>query len=251
MTRYRVRNGGLSFFSDIALLFIDEVHLLNDPRGAALEAIVSRIKMLARNPDLKPCPLAHVRLLAVSATIPNLEDLGTESETLECILVYVQRFEGFGSGKSPSLNLSSAAEWLMVPPQGIKRYMQLQSLFSRKCTYWGASWPKFYLLRFGEEMRPVKLTHRVLGRHIWWSFQLGLLHHSLSIMILKPRSPTYHHAKRFSSTLNNLHAFFSSPFNWPIILLQCRIYSSQKWLPFWTGKLFLFFLLPHPHIVYD
>ncbi|XP_048140179.1 DExH-box ATP-dependent RNA helicase DExH17 isoform X2 [Rhodamnia argentea] len=104
VTRYRIKDGGLSFFSDIALLLIDEVHLLNDTRGAALEAIVSRIKILASNPNMKLTPLAHVRLLAVSATIPNIEDL---------------------------------AEWLMVPAQGIKR--------------------------FGEEMRPVKLTTRVLG----------------------------------------------------------------------------------------
>lgn len=76
MTRYRIKDGGLSFFSDIALLLIDEVHLLNDPRGATLEAIVSRIKMLSRNPELRSSPLAHVRLLAVSATIPNVEDLG-------------------------------------------------------------------------------------------------------------------------------------------------------------------------------
>lgn len=76
MTRYRIKDGGLSFFSDIALLLIDEVHLLNDIRGAALEAIVSRIKILSSNPNLKSTPLAHVRLLAVSATIPNIEDLG-------------------------------------------------------------------------------------------------------------------------------------------------------------------------------
>lgn len=76
MTRYRIKDGGLSFFSDIALLLIDEVHLLNDPRGATLEAIVSRIKMLSRNPELRSSPLAHVRFLAVSATIPNVEDLG-------------------------------------------------------------------------------------------------------------------------------------------------------------------------------
>ncbi|KAI8541452.1 hypothetical protein RHMOL_Rhmol08G0061800 [Rhododendron molle] len=102
VTRYRVKDGGLSFFSDIALLLIDEVHLLNDPRGAALEAIVSRIKMLARNPEMKSTTLACVRFLAVSATIPNICDL---------------------------------AEWLTVPIHGIKR--------------------------FGEEMRPVKLTTRV------------------------------------------------------------------------------------------
>ncbi|XP_038703510.1 DExH-box ATP-dependent RNA helicase DExH17 [Tripterygium wilfordii] len=104
VSRYRIENGGLSFFSDIALLLIDEVHILNDPRGAALEAIVSRIKMLACNPEMKSSPLASVRLLAVSATIPNIEDL---------------------------------AEWLRVPVQGIKR--------------------------FGEEMRPVKLTTKVFG----------------------------------------------------------------------------------------
>ncbi|KAL3526077.1 hypothetical protein ACH5RR_014449 [Cinchona calisaya] len=104
VTRYRIKDGGLSFFSDIALVLIDEVHLLNDPRGAALEAIVSRMKMLACKTEMKSSPLAHVRFLAISATIPNIDDL---------------------------------AEWLMAPNQGIKR--------------------------FGEEMRPVKLTTKVLG----------------------------------------------------------------------------------------
>ncbi|XP_042500241.1 DExH-box ATP-dependent RNA helicase DExH17 isoform X2 [Macadamia integrifolia] len=89
VTRYHIRDGGLSFFSDIALVLIDEVHLLNDTRGAALEAIVSRIKMLSCNPEMKSSPLSNVRFLAVSATIPNIEDL---------------------------------AEWLMVPVQGIKRF---------------------------------------------------------------------------------------------------------------------------------
>ncbi|XP_010528238.1 PREDICTED: DExH-box ATP-dependent RNA helicase DExH17 isoform X2 [Tarenaya hassleriana] len=104
VSRYRVTSGGLGFFSDIALLLIDEVHLLNDPRGAALEAIVSRIKILSSSPELRSSPLANVRLLAVSATIPNIEDL---------------------------------AEWLKVPAPGVKR--------------------------FGEEMRPVKLTTKVFG----------------------------------------------------------------------------------------
>ncbi|XP_048230320.1 DExH-box ATP-dependent RNA helicase DExH17 [Ricinus communis] len=104
VTRYRIKDGGLSFFSDIILLLIDEVHLLNDPRGAALEAIVSRIKMLAHNPEMKSSPLSCIRFLAVSATIPNIEDI---------------------------------AEWLSVPVEGIKR--------------------------FGEEMRPVKLTTKVFG----------------------------------------------------------------------------------------
>ncbi|KAK9160076.1 hypothetical protein Syun_006417 [Stephania yunnanensis] len=46
VTRYRIKDGGLSFFSDIGLLLIDEVHLLNDQRGASLEAIVNNLKCL-------------------------------------------------------------------------------------------------------------------------------------------------------------------------------------------------------------
>ncbi|XP_064990995.1 ATP-dependent DNA helicase MER3 homolog [Musa acuminata AAA Group] len=89
VTRHGARNGDLSFFSDIALVLIDEVHFLNDPRGATLEAIISRIKMLSRISEMRSSPLAYVRFLAVSATIPNIQDI---------------------------------AEWLSVPAQGIKRF---------------------------------------------------------------------------------------------------------------------------------
>ncbi|KAB1209142.1 putative ATP-dependent DNA helicase HFM1 [Morella rubra] len=136
VTRYRIKDGGLSFFGDIALLLIDEVHLLNDPRGATLEAIVSRIKMLARNPELRSSSLAHVRFLAVSATIPNIEDL---------------------------------AEWLQVPAQGIKR--------------------------FGEEMRPVKLTTKV--------FDI-LMHHSRgksALVFCSTRKGAQEAAQRLSQTV--------------------------------------------------
>ncbi|XP_066318886.1 ATP-dependent DNA helicase MER3 homolog isoform X1 [Miscanthus floridulus] len=104
MSRHGIKSGRLGFFCDIALVLIDEVHLLNDPRGAALEAVVSRIKMLSRHDNMKSFPLANVRFIAVSATIPNIEDI---------------------------------AQWLLAPPEGIKR--------------------------FGEEMRPVKLTTKVFG----------------------------------------------------------------------------------------
>ncbi|KAH9319131.1 hypothetical protein KI387_020900, partial [Taxus chinensis] len=76
VSRRCVKNGGLGFFGDIALLLIDEVHILSESRGAALEAITSRIKMLAHSPELSSCPLANIRFVAVSATIPNIEDLG-------------------------------------------------------------------------------------------------------------------------------------------------------------------------------
>lgn len=51
----------------VKLFLIDEVHILKDPRGATLEAIVSRMKKLS----------ADVRLVALSATIPNSQDVAT------------------------------------------------------------------------------------------------------------------------------------------------------------------------------
>ena len=81
ISRKRKDFRGLSFFGEIALLLIDEVHLLSDPRGAALEAIVSRLKMLARYPEMKEQPIFHIRFVAVSATIPNVEDIGAFCKT--------------------------------------------------------------------------------------------------------------------------------------------------------------------------
>ena len=49
----------------IRLFLIDEVHILRDPRGATLEAVVSRMKTIG----------AEVRFVALSATIPNSEDV--------------------------------------------------------------------------------------------------------------------------------------------------------------------------------
>lgn len=53
----------------IGLILIDEVHILNDQRGAVLEAIISRMRM-ALPPD-------SYRIVAVSATIPNIANLAT------------------------------------------------------------------------------------------------------------------------------------------------------------------------------
>ncbi|KAL3419662.1 pre-mRNA splicing helicase [Phlyctema vagabunda] len=49
----------------VKLFLIDEVHILNDSRGATLEAVVSRMKTIG----------ANVRFVALSATIPNSEDV--------------------------------------------------------------------------------------------------------------------------------------------------------------------------------
>lgn len=49
----------------IKLFLIDEVHVLNNDRGAILEAVVSRMKTIGTD----------VRFVALSATVPNLEDV--------------------------------------------------------------------------------------------------------------------------------------------------------------------------------
>ncbi|KAG1055942.1 hypothetical protein G6F43_002123 [Rhizopus delemar] len=49
----------------ISLFLIDEVHILNEKRGAVLEACVSRMKTMD----------SQIRYIAVSATVPNLNDI--------------------------------------------------------------------------------------------------------------------------------------------------------------------------------
>ncbi|CCU75049.1 hypothetical protein HFM1/MER3 [Blumeria hordei DH14] len=49
----------------VKLFLIDEVHFLKDIRGATLEAVVSRMKIMG----------ANVRFVALSATVPNSEDI--------------------------------------------------------------------------------------------------------------------------------------------------------------------------------
>jgi ATP-dependent DNA helicase HFM1/MER3 len=51
----------------VKLFLIDEVHILRESRGATLEAVVSRMKSTG----------SSVRFIALSATVPNSEDVAT------------------------------------------------------------------------------------------------------------------------------------------------------------------------------
>lgn len=51
----------------VKLFLIDEVHILKDHRGATLEAVVSRMKSIG----------SDVRFVALSATVPNFQDLAS------------------------------------------------------------------------------------------------------------------------------------------------------------------------------
>jgi replicative superfamily II helicase len=72
-----------SLVSTISLLLIDEVHHLADSRGPALEAVAARMLLtsdeLGRSADrsISSMPAAGIRVLAASATIPNLQQVAT------------------------------------------------------------------------------------------------------------------------------------------------------------------------------
>ena len=76
ITRRRDAAGGL--LEQLGLICIDEVHLLNEKRGACLEGIVSRCRLLQAKSKAAGfnAPIASLRLIALSATVKNVQDLG-------------------------------------------------------------------------------------------------------------------------------------------------------------------------------
>ncbi|KAH9261270.1 hypothetical protein BASA81_000974 [Batrachochytrium salamandrivorans] len=62
--------GERSFVSLVKLVIVDEIHLLNDTRGAVLEALIARILYLNQQQQETGC-----RLLGISATLPNYLDV--------------------------------------------------------------------------------------------------------------------------------------------------------------------------------
>ena len=75
VTRRNKGRDGLSFIADIGLVMLDEVHTLSDDRGPALEAVMSRLKLMGASPQLAASPLSRLRCVGVSATIPNVGDV--------------------------------------------------------------------------------------------------------------------------------------------------------------------------------
>lgn len=66
MTR---KSGERAYTELVKLLIIDEIHLLHDSRGPVLEAIVARtIRQIEQTSEL-------VRIVALSATLPNYQDV--------------------------------------------------------------------------------------------------------------------------------------------------------------------------------
>lgn len=66
--------GQKTFIQSIRLLLVDEIHLVNDgPRGATLEAVISRMKTIRSL--TWPDEPNNLRFVAVSATVSNVQDI--------------------------------------------------------------------------------------------------------------------------------------------------------------------------------
>lgn len=66
MTR---KSGERAYLDLVKLIIIDEVHLLHDLRGPVLEALVARtIRQIESTSEM-------VRIVALSATLPNYQDV--------------------------------------------------------------------------------------------------------------------------------------------------------------------------------
>ena len=65
------KGGDGSLASSCGLLIIDEVHLLADERGAVIESVVARLHRWVETSQ------RQVRLVGLSATLPNYEDVAT------------------------------------------------------------------------------------------------------------------------------------------------------------------------------
>jgi ATP-dependent DNA helicase HFM1/MER3 len=63
-------NKRVQMFTQISLMIVDEVHMLGDPRGAVLEAMISRILFISDQNPGRP-----IRIIALSATCPNYQDV--------------------------------------------------------------------------------------------------------------------------------------------------------------------------------
>ena len=63
--------------SNLSLFMIDEIHMLDDDeRGSTLETIITRIKLFSKFSEFKNSLISNIRIIAVSASFPNINDLG-------------------------------------------------------------------------------------------------------------------------------------------------------------------------------
>jgi replicative superfamily II helicase len=81
----RMHRGTESIIGQIAILCVDEVHMIGENRGPVIECVVARMRTISKLPELSELPVARLRIVALSATIANPHTLCTwlgEAETI-------------------------------------------------------------------------------------------------------------------------------------------------------------------------
>lgn len=73
----------IRLFELVRLILVDEIHTLGESRGATLEVILTRMKTMCEN----------IRVIAASATIPNIEDIALWLKTNNSVPAKVLKFD--------------------------------------------------------------------------------------------------------------------------------------------------------------
>ncbi|KAJ1328172.1 ATP-dependent DNA helicase HFM1/MER3 [Microdochium nivale] len=173
----------------VRLVLIDEVHILKDIRGATLEAVVSRMKTIG----------AHVRFVALSATVPNIEDIATWLGLNHGNQTSPARFEAF----SEELRPVQLKKYVYGFKSMSNEFMFQQSLEKSLVTLLSKHSEKKPIMVFCFTRKSCEATARKLAE--WWTTcgdedkawpapqrQAKVLHRGLQE--ITPCGVAYHHA---------------------------------------------------------
>eukprot|EP00934_Nitzschia_sp_Nitz4_P001789 Nitzschia sp. Nitz4//scaffold122_size67431//34001//40615//NITZ4_006086-RA/size67431-augustus-gene-0.57-mRNA-1//-1//CDS//3329534406//1789//frame0 len=132
-------NDALSLGNQCGLLIIDEVHLLADERGAVIESVVARLNRVMQSRQVQ------IRIVGLSATLPNYQDVATFLRVPERALYFFgpehrpvplqQQFIGVrGKRKGEIDNAMDAACYETVVDSLKRGYQVMVFVHSRKGT---------------------------------------------------------------------------------------------------------------------
>ena len=82
------------FINKISLIMIDEIHTIDDEsRGVLLESTLTRLLVLKKMPEFLNCFFKNIRILALSATLKNIEDFAKWLEVPnDCVFTFDESY---------------------------------------------------------------------------------------------------------------------------------------------------------------
>lgn len=118
------------------LIIIDEIHLLHDDRGPVLEAIIARTNLRKNTME------NHVRFVALSATLPNYEDIAELLDVKSEGLFY------FDNSYRP---ISLEQEYIGITEKKAMKRLQIMNelVYDKVMEHAGKHQVKIFILVFG------------------------------------------------------------------------------------------------------